>query len=181
MKPRQWLMWLWPGGPLSDVAQTFSLLFRRLSSRRCAGAVGVEATTAVSGLESPRYGRQECLRYDETRRCAAAVGVEATTAVSGLESPRYGRQECLRYDETRRCAAAVGVEARRLRQSAGWKARETADRNVCATIKLGGLGWGWRLGVGYGWGGFRQPGQALLQRHSSGVRQSRADTGLFTT
>ena len=147
MKPRQWLMWLWPGGPLSDVAQTFSLLFRRLSSRRCAGAVGVEATTAVSGLESPRYGRQECLRYDETRRCAAAVG----------------------------------VEARRLRQSAGWKARETADRNVCATIKLCGLGWGWRLGVGYGWGGFRQPGQALLQRHSSGVRQSRADTGLFTT
>jgi hypothetical protein len=69
-------------------------------------------------------------------------------------------------------------------QPAGWKARETADRNVCATIKLGGARQRRRLDGDYfwgAWGGVGRPGQALLQRHSSGARQSRADTGLLTT
>jgi hypothetical protein len=63
MKPRRWLMWLWSGGPPSGVAQTLSLLFRRLSSRRRAAPATGELIATASGLESPRNGRQECLRY----------------------------------------------------------------------------------------------------------------------
>ena len=62
-----------------------------------------------------------------------------------------------------------------------WKARETADRNVCATAAQQGCGTRARS---YGWGGLGgvgRPGQALLQRQSSGAAQSPALTGLFTT
>ena len=69
MQPIQWLQWLGCGGPpdaVSGVAQTFSLLYRRLSSRQSEDGqpmCRVDSNAQRAGMPAIRQTGMSALRF----------------------------------------------------------------------------------------------------------------------